>query len=149
MIKDIQKRASGDKSQLARTISSLQSDIDTIKKDNDNVLNRVKISNEKTLLEQSDMYKNKLVIEYDKYDQIETAYNNMKENNKKKTEELENSIEQRVMKIKTEFDSKLLQYENEVKAREKQSEEKIKAVEEILKQTEEDADKEIIELKTR
>ena len=149
MIKDIQKRASGDKSQLARTISSLQSDIDTIKKDNDNVLNRVKISNEKTLLEQSDMYKNKLVIEYDKYDQIETAYNDMKENNKKKTEELENSIEQRVMKIKTEFDSKLLQYENEVKAREKQSEEKIKAVEEILKQTEEDADKEILEIKTQ
>ena len=37
----------------------------------------------------------------------------------------------------------------EVKIREKQSEEKIKAVEEILKQTEEDADKEILELKTK
>ena len=36
-----------------------------------------------------------------------------------------------------------------MRIREKQSEEKIKAVEEILKQTEEDADKEILELKTK
>ena len=140
-IKDIQKKASGDKSALAKTISSLQLDIDTIRKENDNVLNKVKISNEKMLLEQSDMYKNKLVIEYDKYDQMESAYNKMKDINKKKTEELENSIEERVVKIKNEFDSKLLQYESEVKNREKISEDKIKAVEEILKQTEEDADK--------
>lgn len=148
-IKDIQKKASGDKSALAKTISSLQLDIDTIKKENDNVLNKVKISNEKMLLEQSDMYKNKLVIEYDKYDKMESAYNKMKEINKKKTEELENSIEERVVKIKNEFDSKLLQYESEVKNREKISEDKIKAVEEILKQTEEDADKEILEIKTQ
>ena len=148
-IKDIQKKASGDKSALAKTISSLQLDIDTIKKENDNVLNKVKISNEKMLLEQSDMYKNKLVIEYDKYDKMESAYNKMKEINKTKTEELENSIEERVVKIKNEFDSKLLQYESEVKNREKVSEDKIKAVEEILKQTEEDADKEILEIKTQ
>jgi len=95
------------------------------------------------------MYKNKLVVEYDKFDKMENAYNNMKEINKKKTEQPENSIEERVVKIKTEFDSKLLQYEDEVKSREKESEEKIKAVEEILKQTEEDADKEILEIKTK
>ena len=95
------------------------------------------------------MYKNKLVFEYDKYDNVETAYNKMKEVNKKKTEDLEQSIEKRVLKIRNEFDSKLVQYEDEVKIREKQSEEKIKAVEEILKQTEEDADKEILELKTK
>merc|ERR1711874_722178 len=73
----------------------------------------------------------------------------MKEINKKKTEQLEQSIELRVEKIKKEFDSKLLKYEEDVKAREKAGEEKIKAVEEILKQTEEDADKEILEMKTR
>ena len=149
LIKDIQKKARGEKEQLGKSILSLQQDIDTIRRENDNVLNNIKVGNEKTLLEQSDMYKNKLVFEYDKYDNMETAYNKMKEVNKKKTEDLEQSIEQRVMKIRNEFDSKLVQYEDEVKIREKQSEEKIKAVEEILKQTEEDADKEILELKTK
>ena len=38
---------------------------------------------------------------------------------------------------------------NEVKEHERKGEQKVKAVEEMLKQTEEDADKEIIELKTR
>ena len=149
LIKDIQKKAKGEKEQLAKTITSLQQDIDTIKRENDSVMSKVKVGNERTLLEQSDMYKNKLVFEYDKYDKMENAYNKMKDINKKKTEELENSIEERVVKIKNEFDSKLLQYEDEVKAREKQSEDKIKAVEEILKQTEEDADKEILEIKTK
>lgn len=149
LIKDIQEKARGEKAQLGKSIASLQQDIDTIKKENDNVLNNIKVANEKTLLEQSDMYKNKLVFEYDKYDNMESAYNKMKDVNKKKTEDLEKSIEQRVVKIRNEFDSKLVQYEDEVKIREKQSEEKIKAVEEILKQTEEDADKEILELKTK
>ena len=40
-------------------------------------------------------------------------------------------------------------YEEEVKQREKNNEEKIKSIEEILKQTEEDADKEILEMKTK
>ena len=149
LIKEIQKKAKGEKESLGKTICSLQQDIDCIKKENDNILNKVRVGNERTLLEQSDMYKNKLVVEYDKYDKMETAYNNMKEINKKKTEELENSIEERVVKIKNEFDAKLVQYEDEVKGREKQSEEKIRAVEEILKQTEEDADKEILEIKTQ
>ena len=81
-------------------------------------------TNEKTLMEQGDMYKSKLVspfiwfsnwlhdylhvnpqvIEYDKFDRMEKAYNEMKEMSQKKTEELEKSIEQRVEKIQQEFD---------------------------------------------
>ena len=80
---------------------------------------------------------------------MEVAYNNMKDLNKKKTEELEASIEKRVEKIKAEFDKKLVQKENQIKEREIQTEQKIRTVEEILKQTEEDADKEILEMKTK
>ena len=47
---------------------------------------------------------NDQVIEYDKFDSMEKAYNEMKENSQKKTEELEKSIEQRVEKIQQEFD---------------------------------------------
>jgi hypothetical protein len=61
-------------------------------------------TNDRSMMEQGDMYKSKLVIEYDKFDQMELAYNEMKEINKSKTEELERSIEQRVAKIQLEFD---------------------------------------------
>ena len=43
---------------------------------------------------------------------------------------------------------KLELHEQEMKERERKSEEKVRSVEEILKQTEEDADKEILEMKT-
>ena len=82
---------------------------------------KVIATNERTLMDQGDMYKSKLVrcqldphfqithkkpqvIEYDKFDTMEKAYNEMKEMNQKKTEELEKSIEQRVEKIQQEFD---------------------------------------------
>jgi hypothetical protein len=42
---------------------------------------------------------------------------------------------------------KLAVHEEEMLVREQKSDEKVKSVEEILKQTEEDADKEIIEMK--
>ena len=44
------------------------------------------------------------MIEYDKFDRMEKAYNEMKEMSQKKTEELEKSIELRVEKIQQEFD---------------------------------------------
>ena len=111
-------------------------------------MQKVEKENERTLLDQADMYKSKLVIEYEKFDKMESAYNEMKDINKKKTEELEKSIEQRVEKIKLEFDKKLLKHEEEMKVREVKTDDKVKSVEEILKQTEEDADKEILEMKT-
>ena len=61
-------------------------------------------TNDLALLDQGDLYKSKLVIEYHKFDGMEAAYNEMKEINKNKTEQLERSIEQRVEKIKVEFD---------------------------------------------
>ena len=51
--------------------------------------------------------------------------------------------------MRGEFDKKLAANMAEVKAHGQAGEVKVKAVEEMLKQTEEDADKEIIELKTR
>ena len=51
--------------------------------------------------------------------------------------------------MRADFDKKLASNMAEVKEHEKAGEIKVRAVEEMLKQTEEDADKEIIELKTR
>ena len=73
----------------------------------------------------------------------------MKLSSVEKVKMLESSIENKVKKIKEEFNVKLSVYEGEVKEREKINEEKVKSMEEILKQTEEDADKEILEIKTK
>ena len=62
---------------------------------------------------------------------------------------LKNPLNKGWTKSKKKIDVKLAKYEEEVKLREKAGDEKVKAVEEILKQTEEDADKEILEMKTK
>ena len=51
--------------------------------------------------------------------------------------------------FRAEFAAKIREKDDEVAAKEKEAETKIKSVEEILGQTEADADKEIIELKTK
>ena len=117
-IKEINKKARGEKDVLSKSILTLQQDIGNMTKENEGKLQSVSVVdcffflflfqvsalNERTLQDQGDMYKSKLVIEYDKFDGMEAAYNDMKEINKKKTEELERSIEQRVEKIQKEFD---------------------------------------------
>ena len=112
-------------------------------------LEEINLKNERALIDQSDLYKSKLVVEYDRYEKLETEYEKIKNASVKKVEELENSIEIRIENIRKEFDEKLSMYEEEVKQREKTNEEKMKSLEEVLKQTEEDADKEILEMKTK
>ena len=112
-------------------------------------LEEINMKNERALIDQSDLFKSKLVVEYEKYEKLEVEYEKIKEASVKKVELLENSIEERIENIKREFDEKLSRYEDEVKLREKTNEDKMKSIEEVLKQTEEDADKEILELKTK
>ena len=112
-------------------------------------LEEINLKNERALIDQSELYKSKLVVEYDRYDKLETEYEKIKAASVQKVEELENSIEKRIENIKKEFDEKLAKYEEEVKQREKANDEKMKSLEEVLKQTEEDADKEILEMKTK
>ena len=112
-------------------------------------LEEINLKNERALIEQSELYKSKLVVEYERYDKLDTEYEKIKAASVRKVEELENSIEKRIENIKIEFDEKLSKYEDEVKQREKGNEEKMKSLEEVLKQTEEDADKEILEMKTK
>ena len=63
LVKEINKKAKEDKESLAKTICGLQQDVDVVKKESESNLQSVKQNNEKTLLEQSDMYKSKLVVE--------------------------------------------------------------------------------------
>jgi chromosome segregation ATPase len=112
-------------------------------------LEKDKKEKEQTLIDQSDMYKGKLVVEYERFDSLQADYEEIKLSSVDKVNVIEASIEGRVEKITTEFDSKLAHYEEEVKVREAGNLDKVKSMEEILNQTEVDADKEIIEMKTR
>ena len=148
-LKEMAKKSQVEKQQMKSEMNKLSLEIDNLKRDKVVVVDDLKNKNERLLIEQADTYKTKLVTEYDKYEKLESEYEKIKKASVKKVEDLEKSIEMRVEKIKEEFNDKLSVYEEEVKQREKANEEKIRSVEEILKQTEEDADKEIIEMKTR
>ena len=148
-LKDMSKKSQIERQQTKSEMNKLALEIDSMRKNRLLELNAIDKKNVKEMLEQSDTYKSKLVIEYDKYDKLMAEYNKIKEASVKRVEELEKSIEKKVEKIKKEFNAKLSGYEDEVKSREKSNDEKIKSIEEILKQTEEDADKEILEIKTK
>ena len=62
---------------------------------------------------------------------------------------MEQNTQNELKKMEAQFDTKLAANDLEVKKHEKLGMEKVRAVEEMLKQTEEDADKEILELKTK
>ena len=148
-LKEFNRKAGQEKQGMSRQVAALSLEIENLKKGRSNDIETLKKENERSLIDQSGLYKSKLVVEYSKYDELLKEYNSIKESSVKKVENLENSIEKRIDNIKTEFDNKLAVYEGEVKTRERNNEEKIKSMEEILKQTEEDADKEILEMKTK
>ena len=148
-LKEMSKKSQVERQQSKSEMNKLTLEIDNMKKSRILELDDIQMKNEKDMIEQSDSYKAKLVVEYDKYDNLLGEYNKIKEASIKKVEELEKSIEKRVQMIKEEFNTKLTNYEDEVKSRERLNEEKIRSIEEILKQTEEDADKEILEIKTK
>ena len=148
-LKEMSKKSQVERQQSKSEMNKLTLEIDNMKKSRILELDDIQMKNEKDMIEQSDSYKAKLVVEYDKYDNLLGEYNKIKEASIKKVEELEKSIEKRVQMINEEFNTKLTNYEDEVKSRERLNEEKIRSIEEILKQTEEDADKEILEIKTK
>ena len=76
-------------------------------------MEEINLKNERALIDQSELYKSKLVVEYDRYEKLETEYEKIKAASVKKVEELENSIEERIENIKKVFDEKLAKYEVE------------------------------------
>ena len=149
LMKEVKHEAGGEKKDARSRITGLERDIEEQRKARAVEVDRDKKEREQILIDQSDLYKSKLVVEYQKYDKLHNDYEDIKVSSVEQVKDLEHSIESRVDNIKKEFKTKLASYEGEVKEREKVNEEKVKSTEEILKQTEEDADKEIIEMKTK
>ena len=149
LMREVKKEALEERKSSRAKISALERDIDEQAKARVAEMENNKKETEQTLIDQSDVFKAKLVVEYEKFEKLQEEYEEMKLSSVEKVKVLESSIESKVKKIKEEFNVKLSVYEGEVKEREKVNEEKVKSMEEILKQTEEDADKEILEIKTK
>ena len=143
------KKFNADISELKQTIHRLENDITSIKKDHSGAMAQVMEDNEKNVAEISEQFKSKLIVEYQKYANMEDKYNAVTQSHKKKMESIEKAKGEEFKKMQDEFDAKLVKNQHEVKRHEKIGNEKVRAVEEMLKQTEEDADKEILELKTK
>ena len=148
-MREVKKEAMEERKSSRAKISALERDIEEQRKARAAEVEQDKKDKEQTLIDQSDMFKAKLVVEYEKFEKLQEENEQMKVSSVEKVKLLENSIEDKVKKIKEEFNVRLSVYEGEVKERERVNEEKVKSMEEILKQTEEDADKEILEMKTK
>ena len=148
-MREVKKEALEEKKSSRAKISSLERDIEEHAKARAAEVEHNKKETEQTLIEQGEMFKAKLVVEYEKFEKLQEEFEQIKHSSVEKVKVLESSIEDKVKKIKEEFNVKLLVYEGEVKEREKVNDEKVQSMEEILKQTEEDADKEILEIKTK
>ena len=97
------KKAQVEKQHMKSDMNKLSLEIDNLKRTKVHELEEMKIMNERSLIDQAEGFKSRLVVEYDKFDKLQEEYNKIKEASVKKVEELEKSIESRVEKIKQEF----------------------------------------------
>ena len=105
-LKDMSKKSQIERQQSKSEMNKLSLEIDNMKKNRLLELDDIDKKNVKEMLAQSDTYKAKLVVEYDKYDKLMAEYNKIKEASVKKVEDLEKSIEKKVERIKDEFNAK-------------------------------------------
>ena len=121
----------------------------TVKKENAMEMSNVSEQHEKAMADLGEQFKSKLIVEYQKFDNLDDMYNALKRSYEKQMLSMEANTKNELKKMEKTFDTKLAANDLEVKKHEKLGMEKVRAVEEMLKQTEEDADKEILELKTK
>eukprot|EP00094_Tigriopus_californicus_P008583 TCALIF_08273-PA protein Name:"Similar to WDR65 WD repeat-containing protein 65 (Homo sapiens)" AED:0.08 eAED:0.08 QI:0/0.28/0.12/0.75/0.42/0.37/8/0/1160 len=143
------KKANGQLAEMRATIHKLQNDLDRGKRDHDSVKAKMKSSNEKALIELADQYKSKLIVEYQKFETLEEEHTAMKNSYERKLKEALKAKEEALVKQGEEHLTKIQVKDAEIAKKESEAELKVKAVEEMLRQTEEDADKEIMEMKRK
>lgn len=135
--------------ELKGIISKMEGDMTTLKKEHSTTMAQIMDDHEKAIAEVGEQFKSKLIVEYQKYDNLEDMYKALRKGFDKKMVEMNKETEQNLKEMDAKFKQKLDSNNLEVKKHEKLGMEKVRAVEEMLKQTEEDADKEILELKTK
>lgn len=145
----VRKQCELEVAEMAGRISRLQLEIKTLSKAHTEELAKLQEANEEALIESAEQFKAKLIVEYQKYETLEEAHGDLRRTYEVKQRAADEAAEKRLKECEADFLRKLESNNQGVKRHLQESEERIKAVEEMLRQTEEDADKEILELKTR
>ena len=143
------KKFNAELTEMKNVIQRMEADIVTVKKENAMEMSNVSEQHEKAMADLGEQFKSKLIVEYQKFDNLDDMYNALKRSYEKQMLSMEANTKNELKKMEKTFDTKLAANDLEVKKHEKLGMEKVRAVEEMLKQTEEDADKEILELKTK
>ena len=143
------KKFNAELTEMKNVIQRMEADIVTVRKENSMEMSNVSEQHEKAMADLGEQFKSKLIVEYQKFDNLDDMYNALKRSYEKQMLSMEANTKNELKKMEKTFDTKLAANDLEVKKHEKLGMEKVRAVEEMLKQTEEDADKEILELKTK
>lgn len=144
-----QKQFNNQLADLRQAIHKAQNTIENNKKQHENTVRVLKEENENATIRKTDYYKEKLIVEYQRFEELKEETTATKSRFEKRLLELEDSKARSLHEKDLQSARTLEAKEAEIAAREKEIEMRVKAVEEMLKQTEEDADKEILELKTK
>nr|XP_040582177.1 cilia- and flagella-associated protein 57-like [Lepeophtheirus salmonis] len=114
-----------------------------------NSLAEEKQNNEKALIQQGENYKAKLIVEYQKFDALEETHKTLQSNFNKRMKSNKEKMNKALEEMKSSCDKQLKENEDDMLKREEEGSSKVSDIEEMLKQTEQDADKEILELRMK
>lgn len=136
-------------------IEELKEKIDKQQEDHVNELNninveivRMKAAHEEAMQQMEISYDLKLITEYDKYHMFEERNNAMREDYEKRLEELENGRVSGVEKLTTSYKAQLHEKEVQLEEAHEEMAHQIRVHEQLKRQIEEDADREIFEVRT-
>ena len=85
----------------------METESTSTKKEHTSYLATLTEVHDKALAEVGEQFKSKLIVEYQKYDNLEDDYNNSKKSNEKQMKEMANSTKGELKKMQADFNTKL------------------------------------------
>ncbi|KAG5321315.1 CFA57 protein, partial [Pseudoatta argentina] len=140
----------------SEAIKELVDKIDKDREDHKNEVNnmnvnitRMKASHEDAMQQMENDYEVKLIMEYDKYQAFEERTNAMRENYEKQLKDLEKRDAERLQKTVTEYEALLHEKNIQLEETFDEMTHKERVHERLMAQVEDDADREILEIRTK
>ncbi|KYN38346.1 WD repeat-containing protein 65 [Trachymyrmex septentrionalis] len=137
-------------------IKELVDKIDTDREDHKNEMNninisivRMKASHEEAMQQMENNYEAKLITEYDKYQAFEERTNAMRENFEKQLKDLEKRDAEQLQTTVAKYEAMLYEKKTQLEETFDEMMHKERVHEHLMRQVEDDADREILEIRTK
>ena len=98
-----------------QVIHKLENDKGYLQDEHRRIIANLNEEQDRAIAEVSEQYKGKLIVEYQKYDNLEDMYDALRKSYDKKMEDLEKSTQEELKKMQTNFDKQLATNEAEVR----------------------------------